>query len=251
LDRHEQALLGAAISDDRLFEVMYKSLRLPTTMGSLTINQLLKKNKGQICVKPDNKGGHEELLLRAKMIPLVQGYLFAALAFSRKVADFTKIKLVVLGDRDSEGSFFEETERCEQELTLYLDYFSQKGTELILAKFDPEYIPMIMVEDEEVKLKNRIESDEYNKKTSSGALSLARMYTQTIENKDERRLYLNLNNQIIKNFPSLEKSLKPEIAMMLNSYTNSLHPYEDQQSTFAAQMAQFNQALINILEMKK
>ena len=66
LSRHNQALLGAAISDDRLFETAHKALKVPTTAGELTLPVLLSKSGQHIYIKGSSEVGHEEILLELK-----------------------------------------------------------------------------------------------------------------------------------------------------------------------------------------
>jgi molecular chaperone HtpG len=82
--RHNEALLGSALCDDRLFQIMADDLMVPTSEGDMTIKNILSRTENKIHVTLSEKGGYEEVIFRSLMQPVVLGYRYAALSFCNK-----------------------------------------------------------------------------------------------------------------------------------------------------------------------
>ena len=218
LSRHGQALLGAAISDDRLFEASCKTLKVPTTEGEMTIPELLRRGDGKIYIKPSNQSGHEEVLFRARGNPLVKGYLYGATGFCRKYNLWNDTPLYTLGTQDSQSSIFEQIslDNKTQE-SLLLDLFESNENDVVLTRFEPKHIPILVMENHDIIVKNKIESDEADKRIGSAVLSLARLTTATETKKYEHTVFVNLDNNIIQKMPNLDAVEQKNIAMMIKS----------------------------------
>ncbi|WP_420591456.1 ATP-binding protein [Bacterioplanoides sp.] len=224
LKRHNQGLTGAAIADDDLFFMLKDELTVPTTLGDVTIPALLKSSNNQIHIQPEESGGFQKLLYKAQMIPIVQGFFFAATAFCTKYKDvFPQIKVLTLGKAKDELSIFPKIDVDSTHQQLLSDYFSKENEELIITKFEPDFIPLIIVEDEDHKLKSRLESDEADKRIGSALLGLARISTKNIDSSVHRRLYLNKNNPIISEFGNLDSSKRAVVSNLLRSHTFTMN----------------------------
>lgn len=85
--------------------------------------------------------------------------------------------------------------------TSQLDWLSTRlavNEELVVARFAPEALPLVVVSNHEAQLKARLESDEADRHIASAALHLARQYTQQITTQAANRLYLNFANPAIQ-----------------------------------------------------
>lgn len=218
LTRHGQALLGAAISDDRLFEASCKTLKVPTTEGEMTIPEVLNRGDGKIYIKPSNQSGHEEVLFRARGNPLVKGYLYGATGFCRKYHIWHGQSLHTLGTKDSQSNIFAAIAPKDEKLRILLhDLFETDDYDIVLTEFKPEHIPLVIMENHDVITKNRIESDEADKRISTAALSLARLTTSKEDKTRENTIFVNLENDIIQKLPDLEERERQNIAQMMKS----------------------------------
>ena len=252
LSRHGQALLGAAISDDDLFVASHKSLKVPTTEGDMTIPDLLQHGDGKIYIKPSNTSGHEEILFRARGNPLVKGFLYGATNFSQKYSDWYNTPLYTLGTKGIQSDIFktrtlDNSADTEQFLTL----FETSKYAVAFTSFSPEHIPLLVMENFEAIVKNKIEADEVDKRISTAALSLARLTTAETTNVKENTIYLNLDNAIIQKLPHLAPSNQNHIAEMLRSMLEMLcgdntNSDENLDTVFST----FNSAIIALIDKK-
>ena len=85
--RHNEALLGAAIADPRLFEVAADDLRIATTEGDLSARAILRRGEGKAYVSLSPHGGFEEMLCRALKVPVAIGTRYAVLPFLRRYTE--------------------------------------------------------------------------------------------------------------------------------------------------------------------
>ncbi len=208
LHRHNEALLGAAIADDRLFDLVAEQATLPTSQGDLGIARILERSRGRLYVSHSERGGFEELLFRALAIPVIKGVRYGALPIARRWAERQGVQLVVLGTEGSERALFrrvDDAELGEHVAARLREAFSVPGgptetspaqdgdVEVVLSRFAPTHLPFVLVPDREVELKRRIEADEADKRISTAALGLARLFTATIAEAPPLRLYLNLD----------------------------------------------------------
>ncbi|MCA9660271.1 MAG: ATP-binding protein [Myxococcales bacterium] len=192
--RHNEALLGAAISDPRLFDLLADELTVPTTQGDLAVATVLRRGGGKIHVSRAERGGFEELLFRALKVPVVVGTRYGALPFCREYIERSGRggKLVILGSGDSEDELFERVDDVLPAVRARLEAaLGGRDYELILARFAPPYLPFVGVPDREVELKRRIESDKADARIGAAVLSLARRFTQQVEERPPLRVYVN------------------------------------------------------------
>jgi molecular chaperone HtpG len=197
LMRHNEALLGAAVCDDRLFTLIAEQATLPTSQGDLSLARILERSRGKIYVSQAERGGFEELLFRALSVPVVQARRYGALAVAQRWAERRHVPLVMLGTATGEQALFHEVaddelpsgaaERLREAFAA-----EQRGEiEVVLSRFEPDHLPFVLVPDREIELKQRIEADEADKRISTAALGLARLFTGGIEQRPPVRLHLN------------------------------------------------------------
>lgn len=108
--------------------------------------------------------------------------------------------------------------------------FCVAGEGLIASAFEPPYIPLLIMEDKEVKLKERLEQEDADRRIGTAALMLAKMHTQTVKAGERRKVIVNLENPIVQH---LIKGSDPEgdtrIAHLMRSFmlTQCCHPSDD------------------------
>jgi molecular chaperone HtpG len=201
LMRHNEALLGAALCDDRLFELVVDQATLPTSQGDLPLERIRDRSQGRIHISQAERGGFEELLFRALGVPVVKGVRYAAAPIARRWAERRGIPVITLGTETSERALFRRVEDAElgdlrmgPRLREAFDgqHFASE-IEVVLSRFAPSHLPFVLVPDREVELKRRIEADEADKRISTAALGLARIFTAAIAEGPPLRLHLNLD----------------------------------------------------------
>ncbi|PRQ08730.1 ATP-binding protein [Enhygromyxa salina] len=203
LYRHNEALLGAAICDARLFALIAEQATIPTSQGDLNLTRVLERSQGKIYVSQAQRGGFEELLFRALSVPVVQARRYGALAITRRWAEQRGVPLVMLGTERGEQALFRRVEDHELESGaaegLRRAFAAEDGgeVEVVLSRFAPAHLPFVLVPDREVELKQRIEADDADRRISTAALGLARLFTQTIAAGPPVRLHLNLDCRVI------------------------------------------------------
>src|SRR5690606_24089691 len=175
--RHNEALLGAAICDDRLFELVAEQATVPTSQGDLGLGRVLERSRGKIYVSRAERGGFEELLFRALAVPVVQGRRYGALAVARRWAERRGIPLIMLGTESGEQALFRpvadaELEPGAAEALRVAFAGADEAVEVVLSRYAPEHLPFVLVPDREVELKQRIEADDADKRISTAALGL-------------------------------------------------------------------------------
>lgn len=195
LHRHNEALLGAAVCDDRLFELVADQATLPTSQGDLTLARIHERSGGRIYVSQARRGGFEELLFRALAVPVIAGVRYGALPIARRWAEGRGLPLVMLGTEDGERALFtrvEDGELAPGAAAALREAFASEGVEVVLSRYAPAHLPFVLVPDREVELKRRLEADEADKRISTAALGLARLFTGTLDDGPPLRLHLNL-----------------------------------------------------------
>lgn len=195
LSRHNESLLGATLCDQRLFELLKDSLRIPTSQGDLLVRHL--PVEGVVYVLLDSHDGFETMLFHALGFPVAYGNRYAVLPFLRLWCEVQGMRLAELGSESGNRQLFTPVSLPAS----LLDWLSAQlavNEELVVARFAPEALPMVVVSNHEAQLKARLESDEADRRIASAALHLARQYTQQIKAQPANRLYLNLANPAIE-----------------------------------------------------
>lgn len=222
LRKHNENLLGASICDDRLFDQLQDELKLPTSMGKKSPSAISKVSKGKLYIQPEEHTGYQSVLFKSQMLPIISGHYYAVTAFSQKYAQSNNLKTVLIGNKEDEKELFPITEISNDHSIILNNLFKKSDEEIIFSKFEPDYIPLIIVENHEGKLKKRIESDQADKRIGSAILALARKSTSQIEENINRRIYLNMNNNILENITKFDSDKQILISNMIRSYVATL-----------------------------
>lgn len=195
LARHGQELLGAALCDDRLFTLLADDVPVPTSQGDLTAGALRAAGGGAVHVALGSGGGFEEMLYRAMRVPIARGDRYAVLPFLRRYAQLRGCRLVELGSEDGNRELFRDPEQplAAEESAWLSAALTDRGEQLVPARFDPPGLPLVLVPDREAELKARIEDDQADARIPSAALRLARAFTARTDGEVRARLYLNLD----------------------------------------------------------
>ncbi|MFE9427145.1 ATP-binding protein [Kitasatospora sp. NPDC006697] len=193
LARHGEALLGAALCDDRLLTLLADDVPVPTSQGDLTAGALRAAGSGAVHVALGSGGGFEEMLYRAMQVPIARGDRYAVLPFLRRYALLRDCRIVELGSESGNRELFRDPEQPlpAEEARWLAAALADEGEQLVPARFDPPGLPLVLVPDREAELKARIEDDQADARIPSAALRLARAFTARTDGTVRARLYLN------------------------------------------------------------
>ncbi|HYP99921.1 MAG TPA: ATP-binding protein [Polyangiaceae bacterium] len=197
LRRHNEALLGAAIADERLFQLLARQLTVPTSVGDLTVPAVLERSRGAIHVRDVDTSAHHELLFRALNVPVVDGTRYGAHSFSRLYTERVGGKLVMLGTEKGERELFREATVSESERERIQQFFGAPDRQLFFSRFAPSYLPFVAVKDREAELKRKIEAEDADQRMGQAILSLARQFTTTIGGSALLRFHVNMDCPVI------------------------------------------------------
>lgn len=248
LVRHNQALIGAAVVDDRLFEATKRSIKLPTNNGDFTAPQLVKKSGGTLYLKPEVAASSEDMLLAAQGIPLIKGYLYAVSAYCQKFSQMERVPLRNLGmgaDQEQLLRRVTVSKGVEERLTAL---FSEDDVEVRFAEYEPGEVPLVYFSNREAILKNRIESDEAASRISSAALSLARLHASTLKQQKERVVYVNLLNPVIQKLSSMEGALTREFANVVKCCVAGVQDGDEKDDSVLTRLSTFSVSMLTMME---
>ncbi len=200
LRRHNEALLGASLCDERLMTLLMDSLHVTTSYGALPVLKLI--HKGSLHSILDSSSSFEAMLFKALGIPVAEGNRYAVVPFLRRYASMRGLKMIELGTKSGNKALFSE-KALDKELHAWLKDLLCDKESLVVASFAPDSLPLIVVPDREQALKKRLEDDEQDKKISQAALRLARSFTATIKEDAPARLYLNIDNKAVQKLIAL------------------------------------------------
>lgn len=215
LTRHNEALLGAALCDPRLFTLLADELRVPTSQGDLPVRSL--RSAGSIHVALGSSGGFEEMLFRALRVPVAHGDRYAVAPFLRQWVDTHGGRLIEVGTEHGDRQLFRPVPLPQEEID-WLAGLLGDGEQVIAARYAPVELPLVVVPDREAELKRRIESDEADARISAAALRLARTYTSSIDGSAVVRLYVNVDCPAVHAMLEARRAGRPEaetVARML------------------------------------
>jgi molecular chaperone HtpG len=197
--RHNEALLGAAVSHDRLFDLLADHLRVPTTEGDLLARALRERDAdARIYIGMDPQGDFEEMLCRALGVPLALGYRFAVLPFLTRWCQQRGGTVVRLGTGEGDRQVFQRATLSDADRSWLASALALPDVELCPARFSPPELPVVLVANRDAELKARVESDETRKRLSGAALGLARLYTARIPGSARLRLFVNLDAPVVQ-----------------------------------------------------
>ncbi|HLL84055.1 MAG TPA: ATP-binding protein [Longimicrobium sp.] len=192
LGRHNEALLGAALCDERLFALCADVLKVPTSEGDLTLPAIRRRGGAKVHVSTGEAGGSEEVLFRALGVPVVEGVRYGALPFTRRYVEREGGQAVMLGTREGNAQLFKPAQVEPQLAERLKALFAEDGVEVVPCRFSPPALPLVLVPDRDVALKERLAREEADKRIGAAVLGLARAFTANISSQVRARLYANL-----------------------------------------------------------
>ncbi len=198
LARHNEALIGGALSDRRLFPLLADELTVATSEGDLPVRVVLQRSGRKVHVSLARRGGFEEMLFRAQKVPIAAGTRFGVLPVVQAYCAARGGAVVQLGTEEGDRHVFRPAELDEASRAFLAEALAGPGQELVPARFLPKEVPLVVVPDRDVELKRRIESDEADKRIAAGALGLARLFTSRIDDSVAAHLYVNLDAPSIR-----------------------------------------------------
>lgn len=213
LMRHNEALLGAALCDDRLFDLLKDRLQVPTSKGALLAKDLRVNNSIHILLSRD--GGFEEMLFHILQRPVARGDRYAVVPFLRRWALLYHCRIIEVGTQTGNEQLFSLAELPEEQVA-YLEEHLCDGEQLIISRFEPAVLPLVVTPDREAELKQILEQDDADKRISTAALMLARQFTSQIQKTKTSSLYINLNNPCVMQLvTALQHHQQPVAALRL------------------------------------
>ncbi|EFO1475820.1 molecular chaperone HtpG [Escherichia coli] len=213
LMRHNEALLGAALCDDRLFDLLKDRLQVPTSKGALLAKDLRINNSIHILLSRD--GGFEEMLFHILQRPVARGDRYAVVPFLRRWALLYHCRIIEVGTQTGNEQLFSLAELPEEQVA-YLEEQLCDGEQLIISRFEPAVLPLVVTPDREAELKQILEQDDADKRISTAALMLARQFTSQIQKTKTSSLYINLNNPCVMQLvTALQHQQQPAAALRL------------------------------------
>jgi molecular chaperone HtpG len=208
--RHNNNLIGASLAEPKLFDLLAEEVRVPTTDGEMTVAQLAQRSpERRLHVTLGTGSGFEDMLLRAQRIPVAKGEFFGVLALLRRYSERHGNDLVELGSDDANRQLFITVEVDPLDRAFLSEHLADADEQLITARFAPKSVPLVAVPDREAELKRLIEDDEADNRIAASALRLARMYTETIEERPPVRLFVNTDNPAIQELLAARKRHDP------------------------------------------
>ncbi len=190
LARHGEALLGAAVTDDRLFELVADRAEIPTSHGTIPVAELRVGRRVHVSLGAER--GFEEVLFHALGVPIARGGRYGVLPFLRRYADAHDLVLVEVGSDDGNAAIFEPIE-VSADVQTWLDReLGGEDQAVIAARFDPATVPLVVIPDREAELKHRLDDDEIDRRAGSGMAGLARLHTEPLADRPRTRVYVNL-----------------------------------------------------------
>ena len=143
LSRHNEALLGAALCDERLFELLANDVRVPTSQGDMLIRGL-RSASGTLHVMLGSQGGFEDMLFRALRVPVARGDRYAVVPFLRKWVAARGGVLIELGTERGNRELFTPARLPPEELA-WLEKKLGTGETVVAARFSPAELPLVAV----------------------------------------------------------------------------------------------------------
>ncbi len=206
LARHNEALLGAALCDPRLFQLLADDLRIPTSQGELPARSL--RVNGRLHLALGSAGGFEEMLFRSLRVPVARGDRFGVAPFLRQWVALRGGKLIEVGTEQGNRQLFTPETLPDTEVE-WLTAHLADGEQVVPARFAPRELPLVVVPDREAELKRRLGSDEADQRISVAALRLARAFTSGIDGSVRARLYVNLENPAVEVLLQAHREARP------------------------------------------
>jgi molecular chaperone HtpG len=250
LKRHNEALLGAALCDDRLFRMVADDLKVPTSEGDLTVPAIMARSQNKIYVSIGEEGDYEEVIFRALMTPVVTGIRYAALPFCQHYTEFFGGLLIKLGTKSGNAFVFKKEKLSQEEQERLQSLLAQPRQQIIPSRFQPSHLPMVLIPDREYQLKQKMETDDIDRRISTGVLSLARIYTNQLQSKTSAYLYVNLDSPLIQRLLETEAETQQQMALLLLSFSQMMGRHHDEEpgTDLSEALENFSNAILQLTE---
>jgi len=249
LRRHNQALLGACLVDERLFDALHTELTVPTSEGDMKGSKLMQLPSGQLHLSMADEIGVESVLLRALKVPVIQGYRYAAALFAQRLAQKHGLKLVTLGTEQGDGQMFLPSNLPQEAEHLLQQRFGKPDREVCVRAFEPSCLPLALVVNREVALKRALEDDSADQRISQAVLGLARVFTRSIAAKALSRLYINTRNPAIQTLLGATEAVQIQIAALLGPILQCAA--DQSENELSAALDGFSQAIVTVFGQVK
>ena len=248
---HNEALLGAALSDERLYNLLSDDLKVPTSEGDLTLPAIAKRSQGKLHISLGRRGSPEETLFRALGVPVIDGYRYGAVPFSQAFATQNNLSLVRMGTETGDRSLFPPDTLAPEQQARLEALLLDDNQALVPCRFRPADLPLLLIPDRDVELKERMEADEADRRISQGALGLARLYTKKIDNTVRARLYLNLDSPVVQRLVSREGPALQPGAQLLKAFAAVLasHGETNDENDLSGALTGVSRALETLLDL--
>jgi molecular chaperone HtpG len=244
--RHNEALLGAALGDPQLFDLVVDEVTLPTTEGDLSVSAIRERSRGKLYVTQSDRASVESILFRALRMPVVLGTRYAALPFARLVTERRGGQVVLLGTEGGDALLFQPAELSQASNDALAAWFADGEREVVVRRFEPSFLPFVLVTDRDAELKRRLEADDADRRMSQAVLSLARQFTKRMGARASVRMYVNAACPIISALLAAEPAAR-ERALPLLRPLLALLSDSDAKADVEAALRAYSDALIAVL----
>lgn len=247
LRRHNEALLGAALADDRLFDILGQVLKVPTSEGDLTLPVVADRSDQRVYVTLGDHPGAEETLFRALGVPIVTGHRYAAAPFASRYAQERALSVIELGTEEGNRTLLEPVDASAEVKARLTTLLLSDGDALYLSRFKPAALPLLAIVNREAELKRRLESEQTARRISSAALGLARKFTRTLDGTVERRVYVNLDAPLIQALLAADDDRQRVLAAGLKGLSRLLGR-QDLDTDVSKALEEINEALLGLMK---
>jgi molecular chaperone HtpG len=133
------------------------------------------------------------------MPPIRAGFDDTVMPSGDHVAAAEARKVVVeLGTEEGNRHVFRAAPVSADERAWLEKHLLRPGQRLVTARFQPVSLPLVLVPDRDAELKQRLESDEADKRIAGATLKLARIYTRTLDATATADLYVNVDSPALR-----------------------------------------------------
>jgi molecular chaperone HtpG len=195
--RHNDALLGAAVVDEAVFDLVADYITVATSVGDLTPAALARQSGGRIHVVLERSGGFAEVLYHSLGLPIAFGERFGVHAFLRRWAQRNGYELVEIGTEEGDSHLFRPTEVAADDVAWLQRGLVGANEQLVTARFEPTALPVVVVVERAAEVRRRVEAEEASRRIPSAALALARAHTANLAERPVARLYVNVSNPAV------------------------------------------------------
>ena len=126
--------------------------------------------------------------------------------------------------------------------------FGREGFSVLPTTFDPSTLPCVLVYDQAVKLKKRLEDDAADERIAKASLGLARLFTKKIDDSVSATLYINTRSPVVLDLLGSNAGARPTmVAQMMWSIATLMSPSSDSARGLETALQDLNNAMAAIL----